>query len=761
MADFPIKVVVDPGNSDSAIGNVDRKLSSVEKTAERLKRLLARVFAFEAIRRTVSLLGRMADAYTNIQNRLKLVTKGTAQLAAVTQQLFKISDDTRTSFESTAEVYARTALSLKSLGISQQRTLAFTKSLNQAIVLSGASAQEASNAMIQLAQGMSSNRLSGEELRSVLEQLPQVADVISKSLGVTRGELRELGAAGKISAEVILKAFEDAREELATKFAKTVPTISQSFVVFRNNLIRVIGELDKATGASASFSRAILLLAQNIDTLTRSVIALGIALSTILVKKGINAAIVGVRTLSVAIAANPIGALATAAIAAVSALTAFSDKIKVSSDGIVNLRDLASATFTVLLSRIQPLIDFIKNGLNKALYESIDILRGFNITFNDVLVGAKLYINTLIGLYVGLGYAVTEVFSQIKELTIDAFGSKTLSAIAKGFTTLLGFIKKVFNSIVSIAATALATVGVSIVKLGKLIDETFELPDLVVPDSVVKFGANVANAFKKGFNQDFVGTAIKNIKPVFTEIEILARDNADKRIAEEKRVLSELEKGMESLGDVTETQHTKISGFTTQINKYFEDTSDLSTKLGKTLVGAFDSAADAFANFVTTGKIDFRSLANSIIQDISRIAIQQALILPILRGLGFGASVATGVQTPAPTPGFSPSGSVDVGLRANGGPVSKGQPYIVGEKRPELFIPSTSGRIEPSVPSSKGSGKTTVVVNNYGSDEATVEESSTADGSEIITVTIAEDLYNRGSSYQAISNIFGITAQGG
>lgn len=232
------------------------------------------------LRRALLLLGgvavirnliNLADTFTNIQNRLRLVTDGVEELTDVTTDLLRISRDTRSNFEATAQVYARTALATKNLGISQKETLQFTESLNQAVILSGASAQEANAGLRQLSQGLASNRLSGDELRSVLEQLPLVADVISKSLGITRGELRKLGEQGEITADVVLKAFREARVELSENFANTIPTVGQSLEVLRTRLIATVGEIDKARGITDGLAKSIMTLSDNFDVVTDAV----------------------------------------------------------------------------------------------------------------------------------------------------------------------------------------------------------------------------------------------------------------------------------------------------------------------------------------------------------------------------------------------------------------------------------------------------------------------------------------------------------
>lgn len=269
MAEFRIDVVVDPRSAERGLSRVNRSMRASENQADRLRSTLLRTFQGIGVGLLVNELVRLADTFTNIQNRLRLVTSGNEELAAVTDRLFRISNQTRSSFESTAALYSRLALSARELGVSQEEVLQFTQSLNQAVILSGASANEAEAAIIQLSQGLASGRLQGDELRSVLEQLPVVADIIARELGITRGELRQFGAEGRITAQVVLRAFRNAQESLGDIFADTVPTISQSFTILRNESIRLIGQFDEASGVSESLSRALIQVSLNLGTIAR------------------------------------------------------------------------------------------------------------------------------------------------------------------------------------------------------------------------------------------------------------------------------------------------------------------------------------------------------------------------------------------------------------------------------------------------------------------------------------------------------------
>lgn len=259
------------------IGDIGDSATLSAKGVDLLKRSLVTLGAGYVVRELI----RTADAFTNLQNRLRLATSGTAELNAVTRELLAISNRTRTSLEDNAELFNRVALSVREMGISQQDVLNFTESLNQAILISGANAQEARMGIIQLSQALASGRLQGDELRSVMEQLRAVSQVIANELGVTRGELKKMGEEGKISSEIIVKAFMNAREELAERFTKVIPTVGQAWQVLRNSVVAYIGEANTAIGATQSLSRVMIVLANNLDIVIRSAIVLGATFAAI------------------------------------------------------------------------------------------------------------------------------------------------------------------------------------------------------------------------------------------------------------------------------------------------------------------------------------------------------------------------------------------------------------------------------------------------------------------------------------------------
>jgi tape measure domain-containing protein len=240
------------------------------------------------------------DLLTNYENRLKLTTISASNLQDVQTQLFEIAKKSRTSFEGVNEIYNRTALSARELGVSQKELLRFTESVSKAAVLSGANAREANAALIQLGQGISSNRLGGDELRSILEQLPLVADIIAKQFGVTRGELRQLGTEGKITADQILAAFRNSAAGIDKDFAKLVPTIGQSLGIVRDSFLALLDAFDDATGFSEKVSMAIISIADNLKGIMVTATAVGVTLAGVFAGKAIHAVMAYVAGLKAA-----------------------------------------------------------------------------------------------------------------------------------------------------------------------------------------------------------------------------------------------------------------------------------------------------------------------------------------------------------------------------------------------------------------------------------------------------------------------------
>nr|WP_240055560.1 phage tail tape measure protein [Pseudomonas fluorescens] len=207
----------------------------------------------------------MTEAYGTLTNRLKLVTNGSAELTAAQAAVFNIAQASAQPLASTAELYQRIATNQEALKLSGEGVAGVVGTISKTLAVSGASAESANAALIQLGQAFASGVLRGEELNSVMEQAPALAQAIAAGMGKTVGELRSLGAAGELTAQAVVKALQSQVGAVDALFDKTATTIGNSFTKIGNSLIHFVGELDQATGASSQIANAFVSVSKAID----------------------------------------------------------------------------------------------------------------------------------------------------------------------------------------------------------------------------------------------------------------------------------------------------------------------------------------------------------------------------------------------------------------------------------------------------------------------------------------------------------------
>jgi tape measure domain-containing protein len=215
----------------------------------------------------------ISDRYTQLDGRLRLVTKSTADFQAAQAGLYKIAQDTRVEYEATADLYTRIARSTDNLGLSQKDLLGITESINKALIVSGASGESASAALMQLGQGMASGALRGEELNSVMEQTPRLAQMIADGLGVGIGQLREMGKEGKITSEVLIGALQRGAASVNDEFSRMPETVGQAMTKMSNAFENIVSGGNDAAGATNGIADAINNITTTLETNREGIIS--------------------------------------------------------------------------------------------------------------------------------------------------------------------------------------------------------------------------------------------------------------------------------------------------------------------------------------------------------------------------------------------------------------------------------------------------------------------------------------------------------
>lgn len=234
--------------------------ASTDTLASKVKNLVG---AYAGMK-TITGLVNLSDTMTQNTARLNMMNDGLQTTAELNQMIYESAQRSRGAYQGTADMVAKLGTLAGDAFNSSAEIVAFAEQINKQMTLSGASTVGAQAAMLQLTQAMSSGVLRGEELNSILEQTPTIAQSIADYMGVTTGEMREMASEGAISAEVVKNAMFAASEETNAKFAQMPMTWGQVWTSFKNT----------ATMALQPVLTGINFLANNIDIIGPAVLGL-------------------------------------------------------------------------------------------------------------------------------------------------------------------------------------------------------------------------------------------------------------------------------------------------------------------------------------------------------------------------------------------------------------------------------------------------------------------------------------------------------
>ncbi|EMC3650456.1 tape measure protein [Citrobacter braakii] len=261
-ADKQVRDVTD--GMEGGFKRADKAASSLTSSFGSLSRVATSLMAILSVQQ----VSQYADAWTTLNNKLANAIRPNEQLLDVTERVFNITQQTRSSLDATATLYARLERGTRQYNTSAEDLAKLTTIINQGFVVSGATAQEAENAIIQLSQGIASGVLRGEEFNSVAEQGSRLMVALADSMGVGIGELRQMAAAGKLTTDVVVNGLLSQGVAIGNEFANTTTTISQALQVAGNNITKFFGENSTVKTGTAIFNDAVISVSENIGALS-------------------------------------------------------------------------------------------------------------------------------------------------------------------------------------------------------------------------------------------------------------------------------------------------------------------------------------------------------------------------------------------------------------------------------------------------------------------------------------------------------------
>ena len=185
----------------------------------------------------ISSLNQTANAFNSIQARLNLVTGDQANAVALNKQIYDSAIRARGGYMEMAESVTQLSMSAHDAFPDPREAVGFMEGIQKLFVIGGASKEAQKNAMLQLTQGLASGQLQGDEFRSIAENAPMIENIIAKTMGVSRGELKKLASEGKVTADVIKRSIMDNMPEIEAQFAKMPKTFDDHMTELKNRAL--------------------------------------------------------------------------------------------------------------------------------------------------------------------------------------------------------------------------------------------------------------------------------------------------------------------------------------------------------------------------------------------------------------------------------------------------------------------------------------------------------------------------------------------
>lgn len=245
------------------IGSLERQAAATSSAMSRLSGVAKSLMAALSVQQVAS----YSDAWTELNNKVSNSIRAGETQAEVMQRIFDVSQATQSSLNGTAVLYSRLERGTREYNTSAEDLVRLTTIINQGFAVSGATAQEAENAIIQLSQGIAAGVLRGEEFNSVSEQGSRLMIALADSLGVGIGQLRKMAGEGKLTTDVVVNGLLSQGDVIGKEFEKTTVSIAKGLQVAGNNITKFFGESSTVKSFSVAFRDSVISVSENLDQL--------------------------------------------------------------------------------------------------------------------------------------------------------------------------------------------------------------------------------------------------------------------------------------------------------------------------------------------------------------------------------------------------------------------------------------------------------------------------------------------------------------
>ena len=268
IADFFINIGVHDTGAVRALRQINASAEGAKKSisgfASDAGSKLAALGSLIAGSMAVHKIIQTSDAMAGLKARMNDAFNSAENGNAAFEDSFNRAQKLGVSFENFGSAVARLAPAYTELGKSPQEAINSIETLTTLLKLSGASTEEASSTMIQFAQAMGSGKLAGDEFRAMSESSPAFMRLLAEEMGVTIGQLKELGSNGKLTADVISKTLAKSYDKISEKSKNLPKTFGTSFAKMGNAFAKLMSKIEQ--------SGAFQILLTNIDDISQKIL---------------------------------------------------------------------------------------------------------------------------------------------------------------------------------------------------------------------------------------------------------------------------------------------------------------------------------------------------------------------------------------------------------------------------------------------------------------------------------------------------------
>ncbi|WP_336217896.1 tape measure protein [Enterobacter hormaechei] len=681
-----------------------------------------------------------ADNMSQLNARIERLTGSAATASQTMQSLMRISSATGGSLQDTAKLWETLSTALRDTGATNGQIIQLTETLQKIGRIGGSSTEEMANALRQFGQSISSGTVRAEEFNSILEQMPELARQIAAGMGVSIGELRQLMLDGKLTAEDALNAIQKQTGSVNAEFEKLPRTLDQANTALTNSFLSMIDSVNQATGASTGLVAVIDSMTAALDRLVGKAISADAQISDLNSTAEMftrrartwswlgldgweaqNKALAGLSNK----AATLVGDLAAVSKASQTAANTKPIEIKTTGSATSSKAKGGKSAAQKEAEQYAKAQDSINEKLEALRQESILAAGSTSeLTREQQLLRAEM----------SLGADATDEQRQ-KAREYKAQALDTAEALKKQAQAERDkqAAQSNFSSLQSQASPV----------------------------------ASVESQFQQQIEQlnQYAALYPQKIAEVEAVRASIEEQYRQKRLDAQWQELSQMNIGFGMLTSAVDAFGGNASNVITGLITGTMSAQDAMRSLGNTMLNSVVNAlvqvgVEALKNFIIGQTLGAASTAASVgMATTTAAAWAPAAALASLAS--FGANSAPAMAGIASTVGLA-QGLALAGARYNGGPVSAGSMYQVGERgKPEIYqastgkqymIPGDNGRVISNKEMTAGGGGGVVInIQNYTSSSVDAQAGSDANGGVTVDVIVA-DLNNGGPISNAITS---------